>query len=287
MLLVHQQQVISRIMTKWWAQSPPPIGGGGILSSTNTIVQSPALVGAAYMVAANYFYVARRARLRRQTKGYIWSVRTTREKGVSWPLFVTFLFAWQAIVVVYPLLEPLTSLFGFASFVYSYPNAQGFGYILEPLALQDESSSVRSKNQIRFDWHRFMVNVGPIGRNGYRHPPSVQRNLPHIDIPSRHMKHWPWRRRCRSKGWRNPASPAKPNTWLFLKKNSSIWRIYPSTTTTTTSRKNCVWTTICFHMKKDAPKRPCLPIYLGKLTSWPPRASNSLCGTKSSTNIRT
>uniref|UniRef100_A0A7S1D345 Uncharacterized protein n=1 Tax=Cyclophora tenuis TaxID=216820 RepID=A0A7S1D345_CYCTE len=82
-----------------------------------------------------------------------------------------------------------------AVFMYAYPNAHGFGYILEPLRLRGASVSKRTKNQIRLDWHRFNVNVGMVGRDGFRHPPSVERNLPHLDIPQLGLKHWPWRRR--------------------------------------------------------------------------------------------
>eukprot|EP00814_Leptocylindrus_danicus_P012063 CAMPEP_0116013676 /NCGR_PEP_ID=MMETSP0321-20121206/5859_1 /TAXON_ID=163516 /ORGANISM="Leptocylindrus danicus var. danicus, Strain B650" /LENGTH=67 /DNA_ID=CAMNT_0003483253 /DNA_START=286 /DNA_END=489 /DNA_ORIENTATION=- len=55
--------------------------------------------------------------------------------------------------------------------------------------------SKRAKRQIRLDWHRFSVNVGNVGRDGYRHPPSVELNLPHLDVPAKGWKHWPWRRR--------------------------------------------------------------------------------------------
>ena len=61
--------------------------------------------------------------------------------------------------------------------------------------MQHMTQSKRVKHQIRCDWHRFNVNVGGIGRDGYRHPPSITKNLPHIDIPKRKMKHWPWRRK--------------------------------------------------------------------------------------------
>ena len=67
--------------------------------------------------------------------------------------------------------------------------------IFEPLSAQSLKQSKRTKHQIRLDWHRFKVNVGERGRDGYRHPPSVEWNLPHVDIPRRGMKHWPWRRK--------------------------------------------------------------------------------------------
>lgn len=76
------------------------------------------------------------------------------------------------------------------SFLYTYPNAGGVGVILEPLDVQHLKANKRAKYQIRFDWHRFSLNMGDIGRDGYRHPPSKVLNLPHLDIPQRGMKHW-------------------------------------------------------------------------------------------------
>jgi hypothetical protein len=104
--------------------------------------------------------------------------------------------AWQALVAVFLLTEPTARFCGYASFFYYCPNAGGCGYIAEPLAVQAlPISNQRAKNQTRLDWHRFNYNIGTIGRNGYRHPPALQRNLPHIDIPKRGITYWPWRRR--------------------------------------------------------------------------------------------
>jgi hypothetical protein len=126
---------------------------------------------------------------------YIWNVRTTRETKVGFGSFLIVILAWQALVAVFLLTEPMARSCGYASFFYCYPNAGGCGYIAEPLAVQALPSNQRAKKQIRLDWHRFNYNIGTIGRNGYRHPPALQRNLPHIDIPKRGVKHWPWRRR--------------------------------------------------------------------------------------------
>ena len=52
---------------------------------------------------------------------------------------------------------------------------------------------------MRLEWHRFLVNVGKPGRKfGHhagrsRHPPSVELNLPHLEFPSRGIRHWPWK----------------------------------------------------------------------------------------------
>jgi hypothetical protein len=161
----------------------------------HAILQHPAVTTTLYMVTANIVYLARRAHLRHVRKRDIWVYRTTRNEGVTWRLYAVALLAWQIFVAVFPVVEPLARLFGFVSFMYDYPNAHGFGYILEPLAVQPLSMSQRTRQQIRLDWHAFSMNVGQVGRDGYRHPPSVKRNLPHLDAPRWGIKHWPWRRR--------------------------------------------------------------------------------------------
>lgn len=149
-----------------------------------------------YMVSANLLYVSRRAHLRRRRKRDIWNVRCHRDEGVSWRLYGVFLLSWQLFVGLYPVVETIARLFGFVAFMYAYPNAHGVGYILEPLAVQPLSVHQLTKHQIRLDWHSFRVNIGTIGRDGYRHPPTVEWNLPHVDAPRWGIKHWPWRRKC-------------------------------------------------------------------------------------------
>jgi hypothetical protein len=156
------------------------------------------LVGAViYMILANLLYLARRAHLRRRTMLEIWRIRTTRESGVSWRLFTAWIVAWQVLVALYPFIEPVARCWkwGHVCFFYTYPKAKGGGYILEPLSCQRLASNLRTRQQVRCDWHRFKYNVGALGRDGYRHPPTIQRNLPHFDVPQRQVKHWPWRRR--------------------------------------------------------------------------------------------
>jgi hypothetical protein len=155
----------------------------------------PFILAIAYMILSNMLYLARRAHLRRTTMRDIWRIRTTREPGISRALFGALLLAWQLLVTVYPWIEPIAWKFGYACFFYTYPNAKGGGYILEPLSCQRLASNLRTRQQVRCDWHRFKYNVGAIGRDGYRHPPTIQRNLPHFDVPQRQVKHWPWRRR--------------------------------------------------------------------------------------------
>ncbi|CAJ1937998.1 unnamed protein product [Cylindrotheca closterium] len=194
-----------------------------VFSVTNSYQDTTKTLGilAAYSLVANLLYLARRANLRQMTIRELWKIRTTREEGVSRPLFAGMLMAWQMLVLVFPIVEPCVRfgssfqelLFGsntrnpkqpsnpknsnrpgWTIFFYSYPKAQGGGYILEPLACQHLGSNQRARQQIRFDWHSFKYNTGPLGRDGFRHPPTIERNLPHIDIPRYQMKHWPWRR---------------------------------------------------------------------------------------------
>ena len=156
---------------------------------------------AGYALAANYCYLSRRSHLRSahdpaMTRRRLLRIRTERERGVSARFHVVLVLAWQLFVLVaYPWAEPLARLYGRTVFYYTYPNAHGMGLILEPLDRQHLPPSGRARSQIRLDWHRFAVNVGPVGRDGYRHPPSVELNRPHLDVPERRMRHWPWRRR--------------------------------------------------------------------------------------------
>jgi hypothetical protein len=57
------------------------------------------------------------------------------------------------------------------------------------------SLSVRWKQSMKDAMSEFKFNVGNIGQDGFRHPPAIERNLPHIDITRKGIKHWPWRRR--------------------------------------------------------------------------------------------
>lgn len=159
--------------------------------SMTTMVAS----AATYAVTTNFVYLARRSNIRKLSKRKLWQIRTTREPGVSISLFLIMLLAWQSFVFIFPLVEPIAKVCSHVSFFYTYPNAGGIGVILEPLNVQHLSQSQRAKHQIRFDWHRFNLNVGGVGRDGYRHPPSIVMNVPHLDVPSKGLKHWPWRRR--------------------------------------------------------------------------------------------
>ena len=97
---------------------------------------------------------------------------------------------------MYPLLELSVRPFGLASFYYYYPNAAGAGLLIERLT---SSAPTKKREQVlRLDWHRFNVNVGRPGRpyaygGTSRHGPSVEINVPHIDLPTRGIRHWPWR----------------------------------------------------------------------------------------------
>lgn len=149
-----------------------------------------------YFFIANTIYLLRRSVIRGMPKRRLVQLRLTRERGVTIPLYMTNLIVWQLFVnFAFPVLEPISRLFGYVSFYYFYPNASGVGIIFEPLSVQDQSMSERAKQQIRLDWHKFSVNVGSVGRDGYKHPPSVERNRPHLDIPMLGWKHWPWRRK--------------------------------------------------------------------------------------------
>jgi hypothetical protein len=157
------------------------------------------LLGLSYVLLSNFAYLARRARVRKSggmTIKKLFNIRLEREKNVSWMWYGVFVLAWQIFALtIFPWLEPLVYLgFRHVSFYYSYPNANGFGLILEPLDAQDLPMRKRQKTQKRLDWHKFTINVGPMDKYGFRHPPKKELHLPHLDVPQLGMKHWPWDR---------------------------------------------------------------------------------------------
>lgn len=167
----------------------------GLQMIPSAIQSNPTLYIPLYCMTTNFIYLCRRSVVRKMSKRRLLKIRMSRE-GVSLRLYMTNIITWQLFVLtIFPMLEPLSRLFGYVSFYYFYPNAGGLGFIFEPVSAQHLNMSKRTKTQMRFDWHRFSVNVGDIGRDGYRHPPSIERNLPHIDMPKHQLKHWPWRRR--------------------------------------------------------------------------------------------
>mmetsp|Transcript_20419 Transcript_20419/g.30993 ORF Transcript_20419/g.30993 Transcript_20419/m.30993 type:complete len:192 (-) Transcript_20419:94-669(-) len=166
---------------------------------TTFSIPQAAAVTASYVVASNTLYLARRSYLRKMTMRRLWKIRTTREPNVTFQLYCIMLFTWQAFVFTFPMVELIARIFRHVSFFYTYPNANGVGIIFEPRNVQHLKQSKRVRNQVRFDWHRFHLNMGGIGRDGYKHPPSRVRNLPHIDCPQKKLKHWPWRRKFKKK----------------------------------------------------------------------------------------
>eukprot|EP00555_Chaetoceros_dichaeta_P015404 CAMPEP_0198275372 /NCGR_PEP_ID=MMETSP1447-20131203/64318_1 /TAXON_ID=420782 /ORGANISM="Chaetoceros dichaeta, Strain CCMP1751" /LENGTH=252 /DNA_ID=CAMNT_0043970177 /DNA_START=100 /DNA_END=858 /DNA_ORIENTATION=- len=170
------------------------------ISTTMTNTPTPSLPTSIllYLLLTNILYLARRSNVRgpETTIRRLFQIRTTREPNVSLPLYLLTLLAWQSFVVIFPLIELASVvLFDRVTFFYSYPNAGGVGLIAEPRGVQGLDTKLRVKEQVRLDWHRFKLNVGMMGRDGWRHPPFVMRNRVHLDIPKRGMKHWPWRRR--------------------------------------------------------------------------------------------
>jgi len=161
------------------------------LSKCSVLPVSPEI--ACYMAAANVTYLARRSVLHRKAPIDILRAHLLRD-GMSWFLFAVCILSWQAFAAVYPFLEAVCRVNNRASFFFYYPKASGVGLIMEPIEVVGLPYSKRRKKQIRLDWHRFSLNVGPVSRNGFRHPPSLLLNLPHIDIPERNVKHWPWRK---------------------------------------------------------------------------------------------
>lgn len=159
------------------------------------LIFSPVTASLLYASVSNVAYLARRSHLRKQRKRDIFAIRASRDPDMSLLVYTVCLAAWQCFVLFFPITELVARLFGYVSFMFAYPKANGFGFILEPVNVQDLPFSIRAKRQIRLDWHRFSFNQGEIGRDGYKHPPTVTCNRPHADIPARGIRHWPWKRR--------------------------------------------------------------------------------------------
>ena len=92
------------------------------------IHSSPTISIPAYCFVANFIYICRRSSIRNMSKRKLLKIRLTREEDVSLQLYITNVLTWQLFVtLVYPLLEPMSRLFGYVSFYYFYPNASGMG----------------------------------------------------------------------------------------------------------------------------------------------------------------
>ena len=96
---------------------------------------------------------------------------------------------------LYPVLEATLYPFDKAAFWFYYPKAMGSGLVIDSRALRRNGKRGNAAQCFRLDWHRFVINVGrayPPPHNG-RHPPKVVLSLPHVDLPQRGVRHWPWR----------------------------------------------------------------------------------------------
>ena len=96
---------------------------------------------------------------------------------------------------VYPIIEMALYPWDLAAFWFYYPSARGAGLVIESRELRRRGKRGSRAQVFRLDWHRFELNVGkayPPPNTG-RHPPSVLCNLPHVDLPQRSVRHWPWR----------------------------------------------------------------------------------------------
>ena len=150
--------------------------------------------GLGYVLVANVAYILRRSRLHNRLRpSDVVRMHTARD-GMTVKHFVTCLLCWQVFVAcLWPALELVCRLHSHASFLYYYPKASGVGVVFEPLSCMHLPGGKRRKYQVRVDWHTIPINIGPCARNGFRHPPTIRKALPHVDIPSRHVRHWPWR----------------------------------------------------------------------------------------------
>ena len=157
------------------------------------------VVAATYLASSAAVYCHRRASLHSLTPREVLRRHLTKEP--EWPAGIRGVVGfWMSAAIwllgfqlCYPLLEIGLRPFGLASFYYYYPNANGFGLLVEKIKTQSQKRQV-----LRLDWHRFNVNVGRPGRpyeygGTSRHGPSIELNLPHIDLPMRGVRHWPWR----------------------------------------------------------------------------------------------
>ena len=104
--------------------------------------------------------------------------------------------AWAlCFLPVYPALELSLFPLGLASFYFYFPKARGAGIVVDSRERRRAGARGTAAQVLRLDWHRFEINVGkayPPPNTG-RHPPAVTYNLPHLDLPTYGVRHWPWR----------------------------------------------------------------------------------------------
>lgn len=99
---------------------------------------------------------------------------------LGWVLFACTLWWWVEPIVALVSRGELSVLF------YYYPKAAGAGVLL---------ASRKGEQLVRLDWHRFLLccrqSATPPGHV------KIYVNLPHVDLPTRGVQHWPWRRMFR------------------------------------------------------------------------------------------
>ena len=194
--------------------------GAGALSATAT---RPAAAAACYLVASAAGYCLRRGILRSWSSGEKlgasevlrrhflyepdWHTPDRRRDGGDAQvdrfalvrgraLHAAHVGAWTlCFLPVYPALELSLFPLGLASFYFYYPKARGAGIVVDSRERRRAGARGTAAQVLRLDWHRFEINVGkayPPPNTG-RHPPAVTYNLPHLDLPTFGVRHWPWR----------------------------------------------------------------------------------------------
>ena len=200
------------------------VAGTGVIGTIATAATSPQTAIPFYMAASVASYCWRRGRLHKWPSGIPLGAAEVFRRHVQYErdwhaesgsvlhgrmLHLAHVAAWLlAFQPLYPLLELALLPCDLASFWFYYPKARGCGLIIDLREKRRQGARGNRAQLIRLDWPRFEINVGKAypPPNSGRHPPSVLCNLPHIDLPQRSLRHWPWRQHTDSLLWLLPSA---------------------------------------------------------------------------------
>jgi len=182
-------------------------GGSSLVAVASAVASQPPLLASVYLASSVGAYCVRRGLIHSRSDGsplgpaevlrrHLQHDGESKAGGWGKAVHLLHVFLWLAVFQpLYPLLELLLRPFDLAAFYFYYPRANGAGLVVDSLARRRAGLRGTKAQVFRLDWHRFELNVGERypSPNPGRHKPSVRCNLPHVDLPQRNVRHWPWR----------------------------------------------------------------------------------------------
>lgn len=155
-------------------------------ASSVTAANTAAMVGG-WILLNMVLYARRRGRLHDLD-----AMEVLRRHLDPHPHFGIVFAGWVAFLALYaPVQLILEAFFDCAVYYYAYPCARGAGLLVEKKTAP--CTSKVEKQLLRVDWHRFKLCVTGKAKTGRWVGHSIVVNLPHIDVPSTGVKHWPWK----------------------------------------------------------------------------------------------